>query len=649
MMTEAHCHSCAHEHTIDSEQVRNDFLISLIFTIPLWLMMLGIHIPVWAQIVCASIVQFWGGRSFYKASYHSALAGQANMDLLIALGTTAAYGFSLIVALFDLPQPLYFESSATIITLVLLGRWIEARSKKRTSEAIQKLLELQPKTAKVERHGKWVEIPVEDIQVGEKFLVRPGESLPVDGIVLEGHSEINEAMLTGESMPVVKNPDDVVYAGTNNNNGSLTVKSTKVGHETTLAGIIRLVEQAQNSRAPIQKLADQVSEYFVPAIILIAIITFIGWWIYGAPVSTGLINAVSVLVIACPCALGLATPTVISVASGLGAKNGILFKEAGAIEQAHKIETLVIDKTGTLTQGKPSVVSTYSETDVKDLLTIASALESRSLHPIAEAINKYAAENQIPLKPVTQFVSMPGRGISGSIDGTVYTIGSLRAALEQSISVPEKEVQKFEEQGYTISVVWSNEKLLGLIAVADQLRKNSLRAIGLLNQKGIHTVMLTGDHPPTAKAISHQAGIQEYYAEVLPDFKAQKVRELRERGQVIGMVGDGINDAPALAAASVGFAIGAGSDVAIEASDVTLLKNDLLSVVDAIDLSQHTMNKAKQNLFFAFIYNILGIPIAAAGLLNPEIAAAAMAMSSLSVVFNALLLRRWKPQPHTKI
>lgn len=646
MMTEAHCHSCAHEHIVDSDQVRKDFLISIVLTIPLWLMMAGVHLPVWMQILCASIVQFWCGRSFYQASFHSALAGQANMDLLVVIGTTAAYLFSLVVALRGINQPLYFESSATIITLVLLGRWIEARSKKRTSEAIQKLLELQPKSARVKRQGKWQDVPVEEIQVGDKFLVRPGESVPVDGKVVEGDSEINESLLTGESMPVAKKPGDEVFGGTNNINGSLTVQATKVGQETTLAGIIRLVKQAQNSRAPIQRLADAVSEYFVPAVILISIFTFLAWWFYGAPLSKGLINAVSVLIIACPCALGLATPTVITVASGLGAKNGILFKEASAIENAHKIETLVIDKTGTLTQGRPAVASVFSE-DPQGLLTIAYALESRSLHPVAEAINTYAKEHHIPLKPVAQFVSLPGRGLTGNIENIAYTIGSMRMAKEHNLDLPEKEVQAYEDKGYTISVVWNGDKVLGMIAVADQLRKNSLRAIGLINQKGIHTVMLTGDHPQTAKSISYQAGIQEYYAEVLPDFKAHKVRELRERGQVVGMVGDGINDAPALAAASVGFAIGAGSDVAIEASDVTLLKNDLMGVVDAIDLSERTMDKAKQNLFFAFIYNILGIPIAAMGLLNPEIAAAAMALSSLSVVFNALSLRKWKPQTYT--
>lgn len=644
-MTEAHCHSCAHQHRVDSHQVRNDFLLCLLFTIPLWLMMIGLHVPMWAQLLCASIVQFWGGRNFYKASYHSALAGQANMDLLIALGTTAAYVYSLFAAYFH--KPLYFESSATIITLVLLGRWLEAQSSKKSSEAIQKLLELQPKQAKVEREGKWLDIPVDDIQTGEKFLVRPGENIPVDGTVLEGHSQVNESLLTGESLPISKRIGDRVFAGTNNIDGSLTIKATKVGHDTTLAGIIRLVQQAQNSRAPIQRLADQVSEYFVPAIILTAILTFIAWWIDGAQLSQALINAVSVLVIACPCALGLATPTVITVASGLAAKNGILFKEASAIEQAHKIETLVIDKTGTLTLGKPTVAALQSE-NPKELLTIAYALEARSLHPIAESINSYAKENNIPLKPVTQFLSLPGRGLSGTIDGTLYTIGSLRAAAEQQIPLPEKQVKAFEDKGYTISAVWTDDQILGLIAVADQLRETSLRAIGLINQMGIHTVMLTGDHPQTAQSIAKQTGIQEYYAEVLPDFKAQKVRELRARGQVVGMVGDGINDAPALAAASVGFSIGAGSDVAIEASDVTLLRNDLIGVVNAIDLSKQTMDKAKQNLFFAFIYNIIGVPIAALGFLNPEIAAAAMALSSLSVVFNALLLKRWKPQPQVE-
>ncbi len=639
------CHENHMRHGEDDDTLGRDLAISALLTAPLILQMTGLyHLSAWVQLLFATIVQFLGGWRFYRASYFSALKGRASMDLLIALGTTAAYAFSLCVLLFRLPESLYFESSATIITLVLLGRWLESKSKRKASEAIQKLFELQPKIAKVKRNGNFEEVPISEMHVGDEFLVRPGENIPVDGTVLEGQTTVNEAMLTGESLPLVKEVGSKIFAGTGNQNGSIIAKAIQVGKDTALARIIGLVEQAQNSKAPIQRLADVVSEYFVPAVVLISLLTFLAWWMASGEISKALICAVSVLVIACPCALGLATPTVIAVASGLGAKYGILFKEAGAIEQAEKIETLIIDKTGTLTEGNPSVAGVYpmSHTSESDLLTIALSLESRSQHPLAEAIVSYAQDRNLSIAGVHQFNSIPGKGVSGDIDGKTYSAGSVRYAREQGILLPDDQINELESKGETIIAVWEREKVLGVIGIADRLRKNSRRAIGQANQMGIHTVMLTGDRPQTAQAISHQAGIQESYAEVLPEQKAQKVRELKNRGQVVGMVGDGINDAPALASASVGFAIGAGSDVAIEASDITLMKNDLLGVIDAIDLSKATMNKAKQNLFFAFIYNILGIPIAALGFLNPIVAAAAMALSSLSVVSNALLLRFWR-------
>lgn len=639
-----HCESChGHDHPVDPKQTARVFWTSLLFTIPLWLMMFGLHIPVWAQLVCATIVQIVGGWPFYKSSFRSALHGEMDMDLLIALGTTAAYGFSL-YALYAGNQPLYFESSATIITLVLLGRLLEANSRKKAGDAIGKLLALQPQTVRLIREGVFQEVPIQDIHSNDLFVVRPGENIAVDGVVVEGDSSVNESLLTGESMPVLKSKDDLVYGGTNNLNGSLTIQAKKVGSDTALAGIVRLVEGAQNSRAPVQGLADQVSEVFIPAIILIALATFIGWYFYSGVVSQALINAVSVLVISCPCALGLATPTVISVASGLGAKQGILFKEAGAIEQAGKIETLVVDKTGTLTLGEPKVTGIYPVNGMEEnrLLAIAYALENKSLHPIAEAIQAYGKDKEIFILSVAGFSSVPGKGVSGNIQGEQYTIGSIRFAQDLGLELPIEEMSRAEQKGETIAALWNEKEIIGFITVSDQLRKNSVKAMALINRMGIHTVMLTGDHPQTAKAIAYKAGIQEFYADVLPEFKAKKVQELKERGQIVGMVGDGINDAPALASSSVGFAIGAGSDVAIEASDVTLLKNDLMGVVEAIDLSKQTMRKAKQNLFFAFIYNLLGIPLAALGLLTPEIAAGAMALSSLSVVSNALLLRNWK-------
>ncbi len=629
-----------HEHMHHADFWR--FAISAVFAFPLLIQMVGVGIPGWVQALLATIVQFFGGWSMYQGTYHSLRHGSANMDTLIVMGTTAAYLFSLCVLFFGIGDHLYFDTSAIIITLVLFGRWLESRSKQRASNAIQKLLQLQPKKAKVKRNDHFVEIDVSEMQSGDIFMVRPGESVPVDGEVVEGESSVNEAMLTGESVPVQKKEGSELYAATNNQNGVLTAKATKVGAETALAGIIRLVEQAQTSKAPIQRLADTIAGVFVPVVLGISAITVIGWLIAGAGISDALINAVAVLVIACPCALGLATPTVIVVASGRGASMGVLFKEAAALERAEKIETLIMDKTGTITEGKPVVTDVYPEDD-SQLLKVAYALEHNSQHPLAEAIAAYAQKKNVPLEKTSNFTSISGKGVSAKIDGQTYQLGSVRYAKEENITLPQEKIEACEIEGKTITVVWKDQDALGFLAISDQLRPHSSEAIQELNAMGLYTVMLTGDHRRTAEAIAAKAQVQEFDAEVLPEDKAAKVIKFKEKGKIVGMVGDGINDAPALASSDVAFAIGAGSDVAIEAADITLVRNDLRSVVDAIKLSQATFRKIRQNLFFAFIYNILGIPLAALGFLNPIIAAAAMAMSSVSVVSNALLLRRWSP------
>ncbi|MCB1112778.1 MAG: copper-translocating P-type ATPase [Chlamydiales bacterium] len=639
-VAEDHEHE-GHHHDTDLISL----LIAAVLTLPLLLQMLfSWSLPGWLQLTLATIVQFGIGWRFYQGAYHSLRAGSANMDLLIALGTSAAWGLSVAVYLLGLDQHLYFESSAMIVTLVLLGRWLESRSKKRASAAIQKLMELQPKKALVRRDDEFVEVEISEIKAGDIFLVRPGESIPVDGDVIEGSSTVNEAMLTGESLPVEKSERDRVFGGTVNNNGSLQVKATQVGEDTVLSGIIRLVEQAQNSKAPIQKLADVVSSYFVPAVVAISIITFAAWWVVDGNISNAIINAVAVLVIACPCALGLATPTVIMVASGRGAEAGILFKEAAAIEETEKLQTLIIDKTGTLTEGQPKVMGVFPMNghQEEELVSVAVALESHSHHPLAEAIVRYGKEQGVRPADITQFQSIAGKGITGQIDSRSYYSGSLRFSRENGKEIDRTKVEHLEKEGKSIIVVWSDQEVIGFVAVADPPRENSSEAIRKINGMGIHTVMLTGDNRRTAEAIAKKVGIQQFEAEVLPEDKAARVSALAKSGRHIGMVGDGINDAPALAAANVGFAIGVGSDIAIEAADVTLVRADLMTVVHAIQLARATFSKVRQNLFFAFFFNILGIPLAALGMLNPVIAAAAMSMSSVTVVSNALLLRRWK-------
>lgn len=631
------------------------FWVSSALTLPLVLQMGAMFsghdmdmLPRWLQWLLATPVQFWIGRRFYIGGWHSLRGGGANMDVLVALGTSMAYFFSAVVTALALDQHVYFEASAAIITLVLLGKLMEARAKGKTSAAIEALIRLQPKTARIERNGEILEVPASSLQVNDIFIVRPGENLPVDGVVIEGASSINESMLTGESLPVSKQAGAKVFAATLNQQGLLKCRATSVGAHTQLAAIIHLVEEAQGSKAPIQRLADKISGIFVPIVVAISILTLgINWWLTSDFVYA-LINAVAVLVIACPCALGLATPTAIMVGTGRGAQVGVLIKNAAALENAEKIQTIIIDKTGTLTEGKPEVtdIAPIESINTQDLLQIAASLEQGSEHPLARAVLDCAQKMQLPLQSIDSFSAITGSGITARMNSTQYLLGSPKFLMQHGATVDEKQITALQAEGKTVIGIASTadnvSQILGYLAIADRLRGTSLKAIARLQSMGIEVVMLTGDNAVTAAAIARRTGITQYRAEVLPQDKAAEVLKLKAGGKFTAMVGDGINDAPALAAADVSFAIGAGSDVAIEAADITLIRNDLMSVADAISLSHATLRKIRQNLFFAFVYNMLGIPLAASGMLNPVIAGAAMAMSSVSVVSNSLLLKRWK-------
>ena len=665
------------------------FWISVVFTLPLvaqmGAMFTGEHqdiLPRWLQFALATPVQFWIGWRFYVGAFNALRGGSGNMDVLVALGTSMAWAFSAVVTVFDLHhQHVYFEASAAVITLVLMGKLLEARAKAKTSAAIEALIRLQPQTARVLRDGELIEVPVASLNPGDVFVVRPGESVPVDGEVVEGASSVNEAMLTGESLPAAKHPGDKVFAATVNGEGLIQCRATGVGSHTLLAGIIRMVEQAQGSKAPVQRLADRISAIFVPVVTAIALVAFAGWWIFTGDFTNALVNAVAVLVIACPCALGLATPTAIMVGTGRGAAAGILVKNAEALELAKNVEVIVVDKTGTLTQGKPEVTdvvpalpepspptplprSEGSTLGVQagegsgvapsprargegwgegELLRIAASLEQGATHPLAEAIVAQAREQGLALSHPTELRAVPGKGLTAALDGEEYALGSPAFLAERGVAVPKAMLAPLANSGKSVVAVSRGLTFLGLIGVADRLRPTSREAVARLKAQGVEVVMLTGDNRATAAAIAREAGLDRYEAEVLPQDKAAAIVKLKAGGKRVGMVGDGINDAPALAAADVSFAIGGGSDVALEAADVTLMRSDLLSVADAIDLSRATLSKIRQNLFFAFIYNVLGIPLAALGMLNPVIAGAAMALSSVSVVSNSLLLRRWKP------
>lgn len=633
------------------KSLKTSFIMSTILTLPLVIAMLfhmagqmNILTNGYFQWALATPVQFIIGYRYYKGAYHSLRGGGANMDVLIAIGTSAAYFYS-VYNLFAGVHEYYFETAAVIITLILLGKLFEAIAKGKTSEAIKKLMGLQPKNARVIRDGIESDIAIEELVIGDVIVVRPGERVPVDGIMVDGSSSLDESMITGESIPVDKKEGDQVIGATINKFGSFKFKATKIGKDTVLSQIIRLVEDAQGSKAPVQRLADKISGVFVPTVLVIAVVTFLIYNFSGS-FNTGLINAVAILVIACPCALGLATPTAIMVGTGKGAENGILIKSGEHLESAHKMDTIIFDKTGTITKGEPEVTDIEAMNGFleDELLRIAGSVEKTSEHPLGQAIVRHAENQLIMLKEAESFAAVPGMGLKSSFEGKEILIGNRKLMKEGSVDVEgiEESIVSLESQGKTAMLIAVEGRLAGLIAVADQIKETSLTAIKELQSMGLKVYMITGDNERTAKAIAAQVGIENVLADVLPEHKASKVEELKAQGRHVGMVGDGINDAPALAAADVGFAIGTGTDVAMEAADVTLMRGDLSGVVTAIRLSHRTMKTIKQNLFWAFFYNSIGIPFAALGFLNPMVAGAAMAFSSVSVVTNSLRLKNFK-------
>lgn len=620
------------------------------------------------SLVLATPVQFILGKGFYKGMWSALRMKTFNMDSLIAIGTSVAYFYSLFNFLSytiinksilgingaKIPE-LYFETAAFLITFVILGKWLEAKAKGRTSEAIKKLMGLQAKSARIIRNGETFDIPIEQVIKGDLLMVRPGEKIPVDGVIESGTSAIDESMITGESMPVEKKLGDNVIGGTINKTGSFQFTATRVGSETTLSQIIRLVEEAQGSKAPIQAFADRISAYFVPAVIGIAALTFIIWFfVLGAPLAFALMAFTAVIVIACPCALGLATPTAIMVGTGKGAEYGILVKGGEPLESACKVNAIIFDKTGTLTKGKPEVtdVESLGGLDENEVLEIAASIEKQSEHPLAEAIYTYAQDEGVKFQDVTEFKAIPGHGVQADVHGKAYYFGNRKLISDivgLSIERIDRKMSRLEEQGITVMILASSKEVLGLIGVADTVKDTSLEAVEKLQKMGIEVWMITGDNERTAKAIASQVGITNVLAEVLPEDKANEVKKLQVLGKKVAMVGDGINDAPALAQADLGIAMGSGTDVAMETGGIVIIKNDLRDVVHAISLSKETMSKIKQNMFFALFYNVIGIPVAARifvgfGLvLKPELAGLAMALSSISVVSNSLLLRRYRP------
>lgn len=628
--------------------------LSVPLVAPMVLEWFGMHamLPAWVQWLLATPVQFVFGWRFYKAGWKAVRAGAGNMDLLVALGTSAAYGLSLwqmaqMAMAHDAMPHLYFESAAVVITLVRLGKWLETRAKRQTAAAIRALAALRPDTAQVRRHGVEATVPLAAVRVGDEVIVRPGERIPVDAEVIEGNSHVDESMLTGESVPVPKRAGDRLTGGAINAEGLLVARTVAVGAETVLARIIRMVEHAQAAKAPIQRLVDQVSAVFVPVVLALAAATLLGWGLVGGDWTAAMLNAVAVLVIACPCALGLATPTAIMAGTGAGARAGILIKDAEALEVAHRVSVVAFDKTGTLTVGKPDVVALIAaDGDEAALLARLAALQSGSEHPLARAVLAAAAARGIAHQPAREVRALPGRGIAGVVDGHPLQLGSdaLRASLYADAGPLQAEAERLRGEGRTVSWLMADGRVAGLVAFGDAVKPGAAQAIARLRTAGIRTVMLTGDNPGAAAQVARALGLDEFQAEVLPEDKAARVTALKRDGAaVVAMVGDGINDAPALAAADVGIAMSTGTDVAMHAAGITLMRGDPALVADALAVSHRTVRKIRQNLFWAFIYNVIGIPLAAAGLLNPVVAGAAMAFSSVSVVGNALLLRRWHP------
>ncbi|MCA1038640.1 heavy metal translocating P-type ATPase [Bacillus infantis] len=645
------------------ERQKGKFIFALILSLPLLWAMAGhfsftsfLYVPEmfmnpWVQLALAAPVQFIIGRQFYTGAYKALRNGSANMDVLVALGTSAAFFYSLYLSIKSIGSGghsvnLYFETSAVLITLIILGKLFEAKAKGRSSEAIKKLMNLQAKTARVIRDGEETEIPLESVMPGDILAVKPGEKIPADGMILEGRTAVDESMITGESVPADKEPGDSVIGATINKNGFIKVQAAKVGKDTALAQIIKVVEDAQGSKAPIQRLADKISGIFVPIVVGIAAVVFLIWYLWADPgnFAEALEKLIAVLVIACPCALGLATPTSIMAGSGRAAEYGILFKGGEHLERTHRITTVVLDKTGTITNGKPVLTDVLTEMDETLFLALAGAAEKQSEHPLAEAITAGIKARNIDMKEAEEFEAIPGYGIKAVVDGKKLLIGTRRLLGGDSVdfSSAARDLEKLESQGKTAMLAAIDGQFAGIIAVADTIKDTSAEAIARLKEMDLEVIMMTGDNKATAEAIGREAGVDAVISEVLPEGKAEEVKKLQKQGKIVAMVGDGINDAPALAVADIGMAIGTGTDVAMEAADITLIRGDLRSISDAIYMSRKTISNIRQNLFWAFGYNTLGIPFAALGLLAPWLAGAAMAFSSVSVVLNALRLQRVK-------
>ena len=627
-------------------------MLSLPLLLPMFAMLLGkhVHVAAWVQLSLATLVQFWLGARFYRAGWASLRGGLGSMDTLVALGTSAAYFYSvwlLSVRGMAATGQLYFEASAAVITLVRVGKWIEARAKRSTTAALRSLLALQPERATVRRQGRDVDVAIEDICAGEWVIVRPGERVAVDGLVTEGESDIDESLITGESFPVVKRLGDSVTGGTLNGNGRLVVQATKVGQDSTLSRIVELVYGAQRDKAQIQRLVDRVSSIFVPTVLVVAAVTFGAWWLGSHSVESALVAAISVLVIACPCALGLATPTAIVAGTGAAARAGIVVRDVDALERAARVDTVVFDKTGTLTEGRPEVIDVLSVTsNADDVLREAASVQQGSLHPLAKAVVSAAAKRELSLAALEQFENTTGSGVRGLVAGQAVVVGHLQWLRELGIDVSPlvSTVDDFERRGLTAVVVARNQSPLGTIGFADPIRATSLSAIETLRRQGRRVLLLSGDSEKVVADVGRKLGVDESHGRLPPEAKQDMIRQLQSAGHVIAMVGDGLNDAPALAAADVGIAVSGGTDVAQQTARIILMRPEPILVVAAFDIAAKTVQKIRQNIFWAFFYNCVGLPLAAFGRLSPMVAGLAMALSSISVVTSSLLLRNWRPR-----